>query len=307
MLGAVPVLAALLVGALMLPVPGGAQPDDVPLPMVSRAALDATERADDDAAERAAKEPLSQRVRAAGEAIRAFNTAEAREDPDAPWTDLRSSLDRAVSDALGTDGVDAMRALRSVQVSRFVGEVRRFEQTGETSAELDALAGGFFRRMADVGWVDGKRVLMNEDALRAAFKVKWNVTAKLDARAPFDLTLDENRALYAFYLSHPHAPENVRRAIDAARQSARKREDCAALDEGERMAIEQWRADKVDKLAKLDPEYPTAYALGVAQFRAGRYDLAQKSLSRWLDEHPDGAYALRARNYLVALRPLVEH
>jgi TolA-binding protein len=196
--------------------------------------------------------------------------------------------------------VGALAALRSVQLERFVDEVRAFERTGKATPELDALGGGFLRRVAGVGWLEGRRLAMDEHALRAAYKLKWNATARLDAVPELALSLDETRALYAFYISHAHPAEGSRAMIDAARKNARTPADCEALDEGERIALETWRLDKVVKLATLDPAYPGAYARGVAEYRAGHYEASARALQAWIDAHPDGAYALRARNHLRA-------
>jgi TolA-binding protein len=119
-------------------------------------------------------------------------------------------------------------------------------------------------------------------------------------RAPFEPALDEQRALYAFYLRHPHAPEAARKRIDEARSSARTAKACAALDEAERLAAELWRVDKVKKIALADPDYPRDYALGILNYRRKTFEAAAESFRDWLDKHPDGPWTLRARNYLRA-------
>ncbi|HEY2511630.1 MAG TPA: hypothetical protein VGI39_12265, partial [Polyangiaceae bacterium] len=119
-------------------------------------------------------------------------------------------------------------------------------------------------------------------------------------RAPFTLGRDEERALYAFYLRHPHAPESLRARIDEARSGAKTARACVALEEAERLAAEQWRLDKIHRLGQIDPEYPTAYAVGIALFRHKDFPAAAGSFQDWLDAHPDGPWALRARSYLRA-------
>jgi TolA-binding protein len=150
------------------------------------------------------------------------------------------------------------------------------------------------------GWCVDHTISMPEDALRTAFKLTWNGVLGLDTRRELAPTLDEMRALYMFYLRHPHAPEAVRDRLEAARRTAGTAQACAALDAGEEMAAETWRIEKIRKLGAIDPAYPTAFALGVAQFRHGSFEAAAESFRDWLRAHPEGAYTLRARNHLRA-------
>ena len=297
-LGLVPALVALLLGALVLP--RAASPGDVPLPLIDGKALAVAEAADDARAAGVASKPLSADVRAAGEAIRAFNTYEAADALDAPWPEARANIDRAVALAVRAETPAAMVALRSVQLARFLSEVRTFSRTGTSSVELDALAGRFVKAMAGAGWLEGHALAMNEHALRAAFKLKWNATARLDEAPEFALALDEHRALFSFFLSHPHPTDASRYALAAARRTARSRADCDALDEGERLSAEVWRNERIEKLARLDPEYPAAYARGIGEFRAAHYEASARAFQAWVDAHPTGAYSLRSKNYLRA-------
>jgi TolA-binding protein len=50
----------------------------------------------------------------------------------------------------------------------------------------------------------------------------------------------------------------------------------------------------------LDPTYPAAYALGIAHFRRGAYPASAQAFRDWVDAHPEGPYALRAKNFLRA-------
>ncbi len=303
-LALIPVAVGLLLGGLMLP--RQTPPGDVPLPVVDLVSLSRTEAADQALAERSTTERLPPDSRAAGEAIRVFNTYEAKDDTNASFTDARAAIDARVADAMQRDGVTAMVALRAVQLSRFLEEVRRFERTGEVSPELDALAGSFLTRMRVVGWLEGNELAMDEHVLRVAYKLKWNGTAGLEKLPELQVNLDELRELYTFYLSHPHAPETQRFTIESALRTARSQADCDALAEGQRMATEQWRADKIDKLAKIDPTYPAAYAKGIGEYRAGHYRASAQAFDQWLEAHPDGPYTLRARNFHRAALAMAE-
>ena len=84
------------------------------------------------------------------------------------------------------------------------------------------------------------------------------------------------------------------------RHSSTNDAECRAVAAKERLAAELWRADKIKKLGEIDPAYPTLYALGVSYFRAGRYDMSMDAFRSWMDSHPDGPLALRARNHWKA-------
>ncbi len=299
-LGLVPLGAAALFCALLLP--RVAPPEDVPVPLADGRALARVQR--DDA--RLARTPLSDDTRALGSALRAFNTLEAEQTTDAYVTPermnaAREDIDKALKPIVPLPTSDtALLALRATQLELFVSEVKKYEASGKESSELLAIGGPFVRRMRDVGWGEGEHGLaMDEPVLRTMFKLAWDALLHLD-RPPFAPTLDEQRALYAFYLRHPHAPETTRKRIDEARVAAKTAKSCAALVDAEAMAAEGWRLDKVRHIGAIDPEYPTAYAVGVAHYRHRDYEAAVESFRDWLDAHPDGAWTLRARNYIRA-------
>ena len=295
-LGLVPLVVALALGALVLP--RAVPPEEVPLPAVdarARAKIRANDRA---LAEKARRELLPVQVRALGSALREFNTRQAHDENIESLGEARRAIDEALPAAVDENSPEALIALRATQLEGFVSEVRTFEATGNESPELAALAGPFVRRMRMTGWCVDHTILLPEDALRAAYKLTWNGLLGFDARREFALSLDEMRALYAFYLGHPHASEGARDRIEAARRTARTPQACAALDAGEQMAAEGWRIDKIKKLGALDATYPTAFALGVVQFRMGSFEASAESFRDWLRGHPDGPYTLRARNHL---------
>jgi hypothetical protein len=300
LLGLVPVGVGLVFGVLCLP--HAAVPDDVPVPLARAGALEAIDAREHALAREPA--PLADDLRALGSAIRAYNTREAQQGIDpyvtpAAMNDARTVLDRVAANVLAESRDDALLALRATQLDSFVAEVHAFERTGAESAELQALGGPFVRRMREVGWCVEHACAFDDEALRAMFRLAWNGLLRLE-RAPFAPGLDEERALYSFYLRHPHAPEAARKRIDEARASARTAKACAALVEAEVIAADGWRIDKVKRLALADAEYPRDYALGILEYRNKRYEAAVESFRDWLDGHPDGPWTLRARNYLRA-------
>jgi hypothetical protein len=255
--------------------------------------------ADAELAERARREPLPATVRALGSALRAFHTLEAADAEPGPLFDARRAVDAALVDALAT-GTDALLELRAAQVESFLVEVRAFESTREQSAELKALAGAFVRSMTLEGWSDGRALAPDEAVLRTMFKHMWNGFVGLEERPELRLALDEERAFYAFSISHPHPTKSMREALTAARRGARDEKACAALDEAERGATEMWRLEQIGRLAALDPAYPTDYARGVVGYRKGDFGASANAFRSWLRDHPEGPLALRAENYLRA-------
>jgi TolA-binding protein len=182
----------------------------------------------------------------------------------------------------------------------FLDELARYERTGTMTQDLEELGGGFVRRMNSAGWSEGNRAVLDVPQRRAIFKTVWNAVAGVDGVDRFALTLDEQRALYSLYISRPYAGDQAQRTIDAMRRNARAPDQCARAAADDRRAREMWRADKIRRFGFIDPAYPTAYALGVAYYRAGRYDLASDAFRAWIDAHPEGPLATRARNHLKA-------
>ena len=312
----VPAGVAVVLGLLLAP--RRATPAAIPLPIADARAFARTVLSDQQLAERARREPLPGSVRALGSAIRDFHTLEAHDADARALAEARRAIDVALIDAL-SGGPEALLRLRAVELDAFVDEVDRFVTTGEQSAELEALAGGFVRSMKSEGWCDGHSLLPGQPVLRVMFKHMWNgflglagtggVTEPPDHAAhpgpgrpleAFRPTLDEERTLYAFYLSHPRPSKAMREALDSARRGAHDARACQALVEAERAATEARRLERIARLAAVDPTYPADYARGVARFRRGEYAASAEAFRRWLGDHPEGPLALRAQNYLRA-------
>ena len=298
LLALVPLGVAIVFGPLIMP--RAAPADAVPLPMVDARGLDRRVRADHELAERARREGLADDVRVLGTAVRAFHVLEARDAEASDLLAARRAVDEAMQAALKVADLGAIVRLRAVQLESFLAEVKKFEATGEESPELAAVGGAFVRHMRREGWCHGHALLFGETELRVLFKLMFDAFLALDTRAEMTPTLDEMRALYAFYVGHPHLPEATRDALDAARRGATSKRSCDALDEGERIALESWRLDRITKLGAFDPEYPLGYARGVVLYRRGTYALAAEAFRDWLREHPSGPWAARAENQLRA-------
>lgn len=295
-LAVVPFGVAILFGLLLLPRRGS--PDDVPVPIPDPAQLARAAAVDRDLAAHARSEPLPGSVRALGSAIRAYHALEV--SPSAAGiAPARAAVDAAMVEA-SAGGNEPLLRLRAVQLEGFLEEIRRFESTGAETDELVALGGGFVRSMKVAGWCDGHTLVPREPALRALFKEMWDALLGLEGRPAFEPALDEQRALYALYLAAPHPSAGMRAAIAAARRAARDARACEGVREGERNATEEWRLERIRRLAALDPAYPAAYARGVASYRRADYRGAAEAFQTWLAEHPEGPLSLRARSFLRA-------
>jgi hypothetical protein len=303
-----------------LAVPRPVEPADVPLPLADPRALARAVASDE--ARAAALDPgvatsgsiggeapswapaqpaerkLDVDVRELGSAVRAFGLADAApERRDDAIVAARGRLVAAFGPALA-QGAEAVLALRAWQQRAFVRAVRRWEATGEETDDLRALGGDFLGLLRRSGWVEespgeragARRVAPDGVVLGVLFKKRWNKVVGVQG-PPFEPTLDEERALYRFLLTNPlhEAPQGARdgASAGAARAAARRRAD-------------EYRLKKIGELAALDPAYPHHLARGVVLYRLGRYADAAAAFQRHLDASPEGAHALRSRNYLRA-------
>ena len=286
---------------LLLMMPRATAPESVPLPRANERVLADIARADDARAASAEVERLPSDILAVGTALRALNGAEARGADEAEMFAARQHLDGTLRDVARRPAVtEELVSLRAVQLRHFLDAIARWESTGETSDDFVDLAAAFVQRAADAGWTEGRRVLLSDTERRVMFKTVWNVLTALDSTPEAAVTLDEQRALYALYIRRPHPPESRRLALEAQRREAHTAELCARANTEQRRQSELWRADKIKKLGAIDPTYPTEYALGVAYYRAGRFEQSVDAFTAYLGRSPDGPYALRAKNHLKA-------
>ena len=293
-LALVPVTLAL--GLWLLLVPRAAVPRDVPLPSLDTRRLLAVERADEELAEHAKRAPLSPETLTVGTHFRTFNELQRSVQSEAELFHAKQALVTSVSQAVQAGKRTEFVTLRAIQVEAFLNEVDRFEASGEESAELVALAGPFVPRVRDAGWIEGHHVLMDRDALRAAYKSIWSESVGVMGDPAFAPSLDEQRALVAFYLSHPHVPAPLR----SGGLGSETKSQCEMREAKEAVSMEEWRLEKVKRLAQIDPSYPADFALGILLYRTGKYGRSAEAFRRWISSHPSGAYARRAENYSKA-------
>ena len=296
-LALIPLAVAVLFGAFMLP--RATVPEALPLPTVDVRAFDKVVAGDRALAAAVFAGSLAGELRALGTTIRDFHTLEARDASSSELYEARRKMDVTfvVAQALGNSG---LLKLRAAHIEEFIHAVDHFKKTGEENAELAAVGGSFVRRMRREGWCVGHTLALGDRELRAFYKQMWSTLLGLHNAPEFKLSLDEQRVIYAFYLTHAHAPEHLRATFAAARARAKSAEECASLNEGERMASDSWRIDKVTRLEAIDPAYPAHFARGVLQFHRGRFGAAAEAFRAHLQGHPSGPLSLRAQFHLRA-------
>jgi hypothetical protein len=297
-LALIPVGMAAIV--LLLMMPRSAPPETVPMPVIDRREVDRIFREDDARARSAENNRLPTDVLAVGGAFREVQIADAAGDETAT-SDARRRLTGALGALVPRESLEGeLLSLRAFQTRLFLDALSTWERTGERTQDMKELGGRFLERAEDTGWIEGKTIVLTDHERRVVFKTVWNALTGLDANKKFAPALDEQRVLYGFYLRRPHPPETVRAALAAQRSLAKTPAQCAKVNADETRQTEMWRIEKIRKLGAIDAGYPTGYALGVAYFRAGRHDLAADAFHEYLEQHPDGPWALRTKNHLKA-------
>ncbi len=280
-------LALLLAGSTAaLAIPRSVAPVDLPEPRLDPRALHNVALADAALADSADRERLDVDVLKLGSVLFRYGIADAKRDNEA--------LSRARSDVLDASfralrvGTAPMLALRAHHLRSFLREMARYEATGEESEKLHEVAGGILHRFAHNGWIVSagarRRVLPDATVLSVLFKKHWDEVVGVHGE-PFESTLAESRAFYRFLLAHPALPESA---------------GAPGLVEARTAITGQYRLKKLDELSALDHDYPVQLARGVVYYQLRRYPLAVEAFRRHLEGSPDGAYSLRANNYLRA-------
>lgn len=294
-LALIPVAMGVLFWCLL--VPRAATPEEVPLPQPDMRALRKTEAADSDRVERVKKIPLRPEVLEVGSRFRTFNELQHSAEAEPALFEAKRALVSSITVLDAAEASGELLSLRAVQVEGFLKEVERFESTGEESPELIALAGPFVSRMKEAGWAENNQIALSKDALRAAYKSIWNEAMGVGPKNDFALSIDEQRALYAFFLSHPHVAAHLR---EEGRNTPETKAQCEQRQARDARLREEWRLDKVQRFGDIDRSYPTDYAAGILLFKLGRYARSAEAFRKWNAAHPGGDYARRSENYLRA-------
>ena len=269
--------------------PREAEPVDLPLPRVDHGAIGRL-RADDAARASRLGAVLAREAASGGTEnfdlrtlsndFRRYGEADASGDATR-LAQARADLAQAAQLAARALPAERLLDLRAYQQERFLDALRRWERGAEPD-ELVPLGGDPVGSMRANGWVEGRRILAPEVVRAVMFARRWNELTGLTS-SPFAVPAEAAKAFYAFLLERPAA-----RVVAPTYETARQRCD----------AIDAWRLRKVDELAAVDPAYPRDLARGVLFYRMGQPLAAVVELRRQLERHPDGPWALRARNYL---------
>jgi hypothetical protein len=259
-----------------LVVPRDVEPQSVPTPRVDRVSH-ARQLESDARHARAARGGLSRQVRSVGEALRRLGQATFEGSAAAPQ--LRRQLRRLARAVHDESGPEALLALRALQADLFVQAARSQARTDAAlaSTELQQLGGPLTAQGHPARWFDPYPRGAHPHELRALFAIHFSRSVGLDVLgARLAPTLNEWRLYYRFLLGRP-LPQG----------EARQR------------AIAE-RLRYVAELSRHDPSYPEHLARGILHYQADDFAAALGELSTHLRIHPDGRFALRARNHLAA-------
>jgi hypothetical protein len=261
-------------GGVALALPRPVAPKELPLPAVDRTEETRDDARDEERIRAARATALPFLVRAAGEAFRRFGAAEAKSDgDDADAQQLAFS--KRIEAARKQHGDEPVLALRAVQADLFVQAVR-----AENLSDLRQLGGGFFGPAGRDGVA--RAAALRDDELKSLFEMRWSKLAHLSKERPFAPTLNEWRLYYRTLLAHPElSSPTLERDADARTRSLTR---------------------TIEALAKIDPEYPAALALGITNHWLDRYDDAETLFTSYLTIHPTGPLRLRVQGYLLAAR-----
>jgi len=225
-------------------------------------------------------------VRHLGRELRSYNYIAATAKAD-QLAAARAAVARAASKALAAGGVAGLLELRAFQMVQFIAQLRKWEQNGVVSRELQELGGDILAVLQRNRWCRSNRsLILDNSTLRAFYKQRWNVLVAATGKS-FALSNEEERVRFDFLLRHPFERRRLERSgqqLPAVR---------------ERMLLRK-RLQSIDKLQRHAPDYPGHIARGVSYYRAGMWPNAAAEFQKHLESRPDGPYRLRAQNHLQA-------
>ena len=265
---------------LLLGAPRAVTPTELPVPVPHQRNLEATLAMH--AANGAPLARLSEETRVArfdqrrvGDVVRRFGAADVARDQEA-LVDAKRELVAAVQTLRALpDGEAQLRELFGYQLAVFLRELGAWQTTGKASPDLGELAGSITDTMVQSGWLTPTRAMLPDLHVRVAlFQKRFaEITGTRDV---LGLNIDQHRALLAFLILHPPRMDNP-------------------------LLVASYRARRVEEAGQVDPTYPLDLARAIAKHQAGDVTGALEGYRKHFEQHPDGPYTLRARNYLKAL------
>ena len=266
---AIPSVGLALVAAL-LAVPRATEPRWVPQPIVRPRVLNAEIDKLAGLAARARAQPLPFSVREVGEAYRRLGRAQFE-----ATTPLDGAEIKAWRDLIGTVikqvGNEPILVLRALQCELLVAAMRHWKSTGAVTDDLIELGGDLVSLGKANHWFKGPGLDLTQQERWALALRRWTSLSGLlhqpEFRPPRNLELPQLRFFYA----------NPVRDDDSL----------------------EARQHILTRFSELDSTYPVYYAMGVLFAQTGQLDKAAMLFAKHLEMHPDGAFALRARNHLA--------
>jgi hypothetical protein len=155
--------------------------------------------------------------------------------------------------------------LRALQCELLVAAVHDWQRTGNISGDLIELGGDL------VSIVNATHETLTEPEQWALALKRWTTLAGLGKQNEFRASREVELTQLHFFYQQPPAEEDP----FATRMRILKRYE------------------------DLDSTYPVDYAVGVLLVQSGRAETAATYFAKQLEFHPNGAFALRARNHLL--------
>lgn len=266
--------------AAWLALPQGTMPDYLPLPRLSAAELSSSQRDLAQAGAIARVQPLAYEVRAVGESVRQLGRFS--HDGDSISVSQRERLRELVRSARAKAGDRALVALRAVQTQLFQVALRQWEATGVESEELIELGGDFLAFAKAHDWLEGVPSCGTSPTPK-----DWSCRLRLDEV--------ERAALFLSRWTELCAPGERALELEPVWR-------LVALRARLRLPITRLRVRDlalIERVSALDPNYPELLGKGLVYLGLHDFEHASEALRSQLRLHPDGPYALRARNHLV--------
>ena len=260
----------LAVLAAALAVPRATEPRRVPQPVINARLLDTEVATLSNLADQARVKTLPFSVRELGEAYRRLGRTQFQGTPTLSNAEVQAFRD-LVTLTRRSAGDQPIIVLRALQCELLVSAMNQWDQAGKVSDDVIELGGDLVVLAEAQGW-------RNRDGLDAAAPERWALALKrwtslagLLHAQPFKMARELELTQLHFFYVHPNQNDDV----FETRQRILKR------------------------YADLDTTFPFHYALGVLLAQNGRPQAAATFFDKQLQEHPNGPYALRARNHLL--------
>jgi len=227
------------------------------------------------------RRPLDYEVRRVGELMRQLGRLwHQGESASVAQRERMRGLMRSVRSRVGDE---PLIRLRAVQTQLFLLALNTWQTTGVESEDAIELGGDFLSKARQYGWLKGP-----VDCTKPS--------GATSSRCVLHLDQDERAALFLNRwtdLASGSGNEQLRlgSAWTLVALRARLKQPLS------RLGVEDLRL--VDRMALVDPSYPGALAKGLLFVRLGERQRAIEAFRAQLQAHPNGPFALRARNHLV--------